>query len=153
MSTARSGHDLDEIEEVIQDEIDSLKEEGPTQREVQRAINQNESAFLSGMESILGTANSLNDYYFRTGDPGYFHDDLARYRVVEPKDVQAQVREILKDDGRVVLSVVPEGQRNLAAGTPSDPGIATPSTGGAPGEPGERSPVPTTAPSSPGKEG
>lgn len=116
-STARSGYDLDELESVIQEEIDRLKAEGPTQREVQRAVNQNEAAFLSGMESILGKADRLNGYFFRTGNPDYFNEDLARFRALDPGDIRAVARKVLRDDGRVILSVVPQGATELAAGT------------------------------------
>jgi zinc protease len=118
VATARSGHGLTEIEGLIQEELDRLKTNGPTDREVQRAVNQNEAGFLSQLESILGKADRLNNYHFRTGNPDYFNEDLARYRAVLPKDVQAMVQTYLRDDARVILSVVPEGRSELAAGRP-----------------------------------
>jgi zinc protease len=118
IATARSGHDLTEIEGLIQEELDRLKAEGPTDREVQRALNQNEAGFLSQLESILGKADRLNNYHFRTGNPDYFNEDLARYRAVMPEDVQAMVQTFLRDDARVILSIVPEGKPELAAGRP-----------------------------------
>ncbi len=119
IATARSGHDLDELERVIQEEIDRLKMEMPTEREVQRAVNQYEAGFLGGLERVGGfggKANALNSYYFRTGNPDYFNEDLARYKAIDPIDIQALTRTYLRDDGRVILSVVPEGQPDLAAG-------------------------------------
>jgi zinc protease len=118
VATARSGHTLAELEHLIQEELDRLKAEGPTGREVQRAVNQNEAGVLSQLESILGKADRLNNYHFRTGNPDYFNEDLARYRAVLPVDVQAMVRTYLRDDARVILSVVPEGKPELAAGRP-----------------------------------
>jgi len=119
MSTARSGHNLSEIERVIQEELDRLKAEGPTAREVQRAVNQNEVAFLSQLESIFVKADQLDSYQFRTGNPDFFNEDLARYRALEPADVQAIVQAVLKDSARVILSVVPQGKPELAAGKPA----------------------------------
>ncbi len=118
IATARSGHDLDELEQVIQEEIDRLKMEAPSEREVQRAVNQYEVSFLGGLERVggfSGKADRLNGYYFRTGSPDYFNEDLARYRAIDPVDVQAVTRTYLRDGGRVILSVVPEGQPELAA--------------------------------------
>jgi zinc protease len=114
-ATARSGHNLQELEVVIQEELDRLKNEGPTEREVQRAVNQYEAGFLSGIESILGKADRLNGYHFQTGNPDYFNEDLARYGALSPDDIQAIVQRFLRNDARVILSVVPEGQPELAA--------------------------------------
>jgi zinc protease len=115
--TARSGHTLAEIENVIQEEIDKLKNESPTERELQRGINQFEASFLDRLEFIGGfggIADQLNSYYTITGDPDYFNEDRARYEAIDPDDIRAIANTYLRDDGRVVLSVVPEGKKNLA---------------------------------------
>ena len=114
-STARSGHNLNELEAVIQEQLDKLKAEGPTEREVQRSINRYEASFLGRMESMLRKADGLNNYYFRTGNPDYFHEDLARYRALDPDDIRAVVATHLRNNARVILSIVPEGKPELAA--------------------------------------
>ncbi|MFN2420429.1 MAG: M16 family metallopeptidase [Gemmatimonadota bacterium] len=118
VSTARSGHDLPALETVIQEEIDRLQDEAPTDREVERAVNQYEAAFLDQLERVGGfggKADQLNAYFFATGNPDWFQEDLMRYKALEPSDIQAVAETYLTDDGRVVLSVVPEGQREMAA--------------------------------------
>jgi len=119
ITTARSGHGLSELEMVIQEELDRLKADGPEDREVQRALNQYESSSLDELESILGKANSLNNYYFRAGNPDYFTEDLSRYLALEANDIQAVLRTYLRDNGRVILSVVPQGMPELAAQKPT----------------------------------
>ena len=119
ISTARSGHNLSEIELVIQEELDRLKHEGPTKRELQRAVNQYEAGFLSQMENIFVKADQMNGYHFRTGNPDYFNEDLARYKALDPTDIRAVVQTYLKDDARVILSIVPEGRPDLAATRPT----------------------------------
>ncbi|MDH7514279.1 MAG: pitrilysin family protein [Bacteroidota bacterium] len=117
-ATARPRHSLVELEEAIQEEIDRLKKEGPTSREMQRVVNRFEAAFLSRLERVGGfggKADLLNDYFVRTGNPDYFHEDLARFHVLDPVDVRAEVRRFLRDDARLVMSVVPEGKTELAA--------------------------------------
>lgn len=118
IATARSGHTLSELEAVIQEEMNRLKAEPPTAREVERAVNQFETGFLDRLEQIGGfggKADQLNAYYLRTGNPDYFAEDLARYRALDPTDVQAAGLTYLKDDARIVLSVVPQGKPELAA--------------------------------------
>ena len=118
IATARAGHDLDELERVIQEEIDRLKSETPGEREVQRVVNQIEASRLDGLERIGGfggKADRLNAFYIYTGNPDYFNEELARYRAIDPSDIRAVAQTYLRDDGRVVLSVVPEGKTELAS--------------------------------------
>lgn len=119
-STARPGHDLNELQQVIGEEIRRLVETGPTAREVQRVINQTEARFLDRMErvgSFGGKADQLAFYDYFVGTPDYFQTDLDRYRRVTPADVQRVAREHLQRH-RVVLSVVPQGRPEMAATQP-----------------------------------
>ncbi|MDP2885278.1 MAG: pitrilysin family protein [Ignavibacteria bacterium] len=115
VATARTGHTLAEIEKVIQEEIDRIKNEFPSKREVDRAVNQYESSFTNRLERVSGKTDQLNAYFTATGNPDYFNEDLARYKAIDPDDVRACVQTYLRDDGRVVLSVVPKGKKELAA--------------------------------------
>jgi len=117
IATARSGHNLEEIKTVIQEEIDKLKKEPPTERELQRAVNQYEARFLDRLENIGGfggKADLLNNYFYYTGNPDYFSEDLNRYKSLTVKDIQAMTQTYLKDNSRVILSIVPQGKRDLA---------------------------------------
>ncbi len=119
IATARRGHTLRELENVIQEEINRIKTKPPRKREVQRIVNQLESSFLDQMERVGGfggKADQLNQYFFSTGNPDYFNEDLSRFRAIDPEDITAMATTYLKDDARVVLSVVPEGRKDLAAG-------------------------------------
>jgi len=113
--TARSGHTLKEIERVVQEEINRIKKEPPTPRELDRAVNQYEASFLDRLEGIAGKADQLNAYVTLTGNPDYFNEDLSRYKAIDPRAVQAMADTWLRDDGRVILSIVPTGRKDLAA--------------------------------------
>ncbi|MCI0708467.1 MAG: insulinase family protein [Ignavibacteriae bacterium] len=118
MATARAGHTLAELEKVIQEEVDKLKATSPEAREVQRAVNQYEAGFFSRLENVGGfggKANQLNSYYYFTGNPDYFNEDLGRYKAIDPTDLRAAAQTFLKNNARVVLSVVSLGQAKLAA--------------------------------------
>ena len=117
-ATARPGHDLNELQRVIDDELKRLAELGPTAREVERAQNTFEADFLARIERVGGfggKADQLNFYNYFVGTPDYFQKDLDRYRRVTPADVQQAVRRHLTEGHRVVLSVVPQGKPELAA--------------------------------------
>ena len=118
-ATARSGHTLGEIEKVIQEELERIKGEPPSRREVDRAVNQFEAGFLGRLESIGGfggKTDQLNWYYVQTGNPDFFNEDLARYRAVDPQDVSTAAMTTLVSGQRVVLSIVPNGKSSLASG-------------------------------------
>lgn len=117
IATARSGHNLEEIKTVIQEELDKLKKEPPTERELQRAVNQYEARFLDGLENIGGfggKADILNNYFYYTGNPDYLNEDLNRYKALTVKDIQMMTQSYLKDNSRVILSIVPQGKSDLA---------------------------------------
>ena len=81
-----------------------------------------EASFLDRLERIGGfggKADALNGYYTRTGNPDFFNEDLSRYTALGPTDVQSAVQTFLRNDGRVILSIVPQGQPQLAAGRPT----------------------------------
>jgi zinc protease len=114
VATARQGRTIAEIQTAIDEELDRLRREPPTAREVQRAINQTEASFYRNMERVGGfggKANQLNAYYFAGRDPDYFAEDLARYTSLSPNDVQAAVVGWLPKDRRVELVVEPEERR------------------------------------------
>ncbi|MDZ7268266.1 MAG: insulinase family protein [candidate division KSB1 bacterium] len=116
ITTARSGHALAELEKVVQEEIDRLKAEAPQRREVERAVNQYEAGFLGSLELVSRKADMLNSYFMHTGNPDYFNEDLARYRALAPEDLSSAAMTWLRDDARVILSVVPVGKPGLGAG-------------------------------------
>lgn len=113
--TARSGHTLKEIEGIVQDELNRIKSESPTQRELQRAVNQYEASFLARIEEVDAKANLLNNYYQLTGDPDFFNEDLSRYKALDASDITAAAQSYLGDDKRLLLSIVPKGKKELAA--------------------------------------
>ncbi|MBI3765760.1 MAG: insulinase family protein [Ignavibacteriales bacterium] len=118
VATARSGHTLTELEKVIREEIALIKNESPTTRELQRAVNGFEASFLDRLERVGGfggKADQLNSYFTKTGNPDYFNEDLARYKALSPEDIRSVAQTYLRDDGDVVLSVVPQGKKELAA--------------------------------------
>lgn len=108
VATARPGQSLEQIQTVIDEEIEKLKQAPAEARELTRAMNQIEASFFRRMErtgSFGGKADQLNGYYFATGMPDFFEEDLARYRAVSATDVQAAAQRFLPRDRRVELIV------------------------------------------------
>jgi zinc protease len=115
-ATARPGHELGELQRVIDEELRKLANAGPTAREVERARNTFEAQFLSRMERVGGfggKADQLNYYNYFVGTPDYFQKDLDRYGRVTAAGVQRAVQTFVTAAHRVVLSVVPQGKPEL----------------------------------------
>lgn len=115
IATARPSTDppdqaLARIKAIIDEEIEKLKATPPDAREVQRALNGIESNFLNSMQRSGTKADLMNAYYFATGNPDYFAEDLARYMALQPSDIQAAARKWLPADRRLELSVHPKGK-------------------------------------------
>jgi zinc protease len=60
----------------------------------------------------------LNTYYYYTGNPDYLNEDLARYRAIEVKDIQAITSRYLQSNQRLLLSIVPKTKTDLAVAKP-----------------------------------
>jgi zinc protease len=114
VATARSGHTLEELKNVIQQEIDKMKNEGPKERELQRAVNQVEASFLDRLESPARKADMLNSFFYFTNDPDYANENISRYKALSVDDIQTAAQMYLPDNGRVILSIVPKGKTDLA---------------------------------------
>ena len=120
--TAREGHSLTEIERVVQEELDRIKGEPPSARELERALHQYEASFYRALEHARAKADLLNLYDFGARRPDYANEDLARHLSLAPSDLQSAARRELPDSARVIVSVVPIGKASLAAGGPAQKG-------------------------------
>ncbi|MCX6169654.1 MAG: pitrilysin family protein [Ignavibacteriales bacterium] len=114
VATARSGHTLEELKNVIQSEIDKIKNEAPKERELQRVVNQVEASFLDRLESPAQKADMLNSFFYFTNNPDYANENLSRYKALSVDDIQTAAQIYLPDNGRVILSIVPKGKTDLA---------------------------------------
>ncbi|MEC5163766.1 MULTISPECIES: M16 family metallopeptidase [unclassified Janthinobacterium] len=134
--TARPGHDAAEIEAAIDAELQALRADGPTQKELERARNTLETAMLSQIEKVggAGLANQLNHYNQYLGDPGYLGRDIERLRRVGVADIRRVLAAQLQNTARAVVHGVP--------GTPDlGPEVATPAPATGKAKAGQSGPV------------
>ena len=107
--TARAGHSAAEIEAAIDAEMASLRLDGPSPKELERAQFAIETALLLNVEKLGGDglADVINEYNQYTGDPNYLGKDLERYRAVTAAGIQRVLGEQLRNNARVVIHGVP----------------------------------------------
>ncbi len=117
VATAAPGRTLVEVERAIAREIAILIEKGPTAAELERCLAQAEAHFLFRLQTVGGfggKSDQLNAYNTFLGDPGYFEQDLQRYRSATTATLRAAAARHLTASRRIVLSVVPRGRVALA---------------------------------------
>jgi zinc protease len=124
--TARAGHTLEELRRLVDEEVGRLRDQPPTLRELQRVQNQAEARMLRGLERVGGfggKADQLNEYFFYTGDPDFYQEELTSVQALSPSDVRAVAQTFL-GGGRVLVSVVPAGHKELGVAVPAPPAEA-----------------------------
>jgi len=119
-ATARPGYTAADLEQAIDSVLALFLQAPPTPEEMQRAVNAFETGVVGQLEGLGGVANRLNTYNHYLGDPDYLAEDIDRYRVVTPEDVQAFARERLQPSARAVIHAVP-GEPALFDDPPASP--------------------------------
>ncbi len=117
--TANPGHTLEEIQDVVEEEIDRVRREPPSERDVQRTINIIESHHVRQLQHVGGfggRADQFNHYNVFAGDAGELNTALDRYRAVTPDDVVRVARTALGPN-RVRMAVLPQDQATASTST------------------------------------
>jgi zinc protease len=104
--TAAPGADLEQSKRSTLEELDLLKQNGPTAAEMARVLAQIESRFLRRKESLLARATLLNEYRHYFGVADAFDRDLERRLAPKAAAVRDRCRQVL-GAGRVDLRVLP----------------------------------------------
>jgi len=115
--TAAPGHPLSDVLSLIDQTLQAVVDEGPTDAELERSMAQAEAHFVYRLQTVGGfggKSDQLNAYNVLRRDPGYFAADLGRYRAATGRTVQAAAQAYLRFDRRVLLAVVPRGQQSLS---------------------------------------
>ena len=117
MATAAPGESLDTLHAAIVEEIDHVRQAGPTSDDLDRGRAQAEAAFTYRLQSLGGfggRADQLNAYNVYLGQPDGFDTDLNRYLSATPQSIAAAVAEWIDPARAHVMSVVPQGRPELA---------------------------------------
>jgi zinc protease len=117
-ATVQAGHSPQEVEAALSEEIKKLRDEPPTEAELERAKRNVQAQLFSALENVggfWGKADQLNYFEMWANDPGYFSKNLQAFLAVTREDVQKAAQQFMRDEQRVVITVVPE-QKQAAGG-------------------------------------
>ena len=115
--TALPGQDLHAIEIALDEELDRLLLEGPTEDELAIAQTQYRASFIRGVERIGGFGGksdvlAMNEVF--ASDPGHYETRLRVTAEARPEDVRQTAVDWLSD-GEFVLEVHPYSQGQVTA--------------------------------------
>jgi predicted Zn-dependent peptidase len=107
----RTGADQAEVERILDQEIERMRREPITQRELDRAVVQREAGFIWALESLRTRMAWLHHYNHHAGDPGYIARDFARYRDATPEGIRGAVEHYFDPAHRVEVITIPAKAR------------------------------------------
>ena len=108
-SLPHAGGDIEEIRGVIEEEIEKLKAEGITERELEKALNQQRAAQVASRMTVSAKANILQSFALTFGDPFEVNNAMARFEAVTAADVLEAARKYLVAENRTVVVARPTG--------------------------------------------
>jgi predicted Zn-dependent peptidase len=106
-ATLRPGAKPDEVEAIIYDEIDRLKNEAIADWELQKSKSATRRAFLQNGQRSLSTAIVIGQYAVYYNDPGLINTRLDKVSAVTKADVQRVAEKYLTKENRVVVITNP----------------------------------------------
>jgi len=109
------GVSLDTLEKRTLALLEGFARDGVDPRHLERAKSRYEASMVRWQETVAQRTATLADNNTFTRDPGFLDEDIRRHLAVSPADVRRVLETYVLGKHAVVLSVVPEGQRELAA--------------------------------------
>jgi predicted Zn-dependent peptidase len=104
--TPRQPTTVEELEKAILAEIERVKTEPVSERELQRLRNQLDADLVRSLDSNSGIAAHLLGYEALTGDWSYIYKELALLKAVTPDDLMRVARKYLTPENRTVVTLV-----------------------------------------------
>jgi predicted Zn-dependent peptidase len=101
-ATPRSPHTVKEVEQAVYEELERLKTEPVTARELQQVLNRLEYEELRRMSSNGGLARNLTEYEAVAGTWRYLIEHRRRVAAVTPADVVRVAKKYLVERNRTV---------------------------------------------------
>lgn len=105
-ATPRAPHTAAEVEQALLAELERLKQEPVSQRELQRIINNLEFEEARRMGTNGGLARNLTEYEALTGSWRYLTGYRERILKITPTDIQRVARQYLTRENRIVGTLV-----------------------------------------------
>jgi predicted Zn-dependent peptidase len=97
----------DRLLQLIDEEVERIREDGITERELVRARSQVRAQVIMGRQTVHGRAEALQSANHFHGDPAAIRTSVERVEAVTAEDVRRVAREYLGPDNRAVIFTRP----------------------------------------------
>lgn len=97
------GSTPEDVEAAMNEEVDMLKNELISERELQKLKNQIEANFITANSSMAGIAESLANYHTYFGDANLINTEINRYLSITAEDIKRAANEYYNKDSRVTI--------------------------------------------------
>jgi predicted Zn-dependent peptidase len=104
---ANQGYTPQQLQAVIDQEVEKIRNEGITPAELQLAKNQKRAETIRSLQTAIGRAEAIQEFALFRGDPSQIRTDLDKYMAVTTADVQRVARQYLNPNNRSVIYTVP----------------------------------------------
>ncbi|PKG76292.1 peptidase M16 [Shewanella sp. GutCb] len=115
LANPAQGGTLADLEKIMRDSVTEFEQRGVTDDDLEKVKVNFEAATIFGLQSVQVKVSSLAFNETFSGNPNMIGTDLARYANVTKEDVMRVFNKYIKDKPMVVMSVVPQGQKQLIA--------------------------------------
>ncbi len=102
----RHPHTNAELETAIYSEIERLKKEEVSPKELETVKNRLKADFIRGLASNSGMASKLSYYEIMTGDYRYLSNHINIIEKITPADIIKEAKQYLTKENRTVASIV-----------------------------------------------
>ncbi len=110
--------DLDALYESFQQALEEFEVRGVEPDDLTRVKMGIEAGTIFGLQSVSRKVTALANGELYEDQPDLIQADLDRYNAVTADDVMRVYQKYIKDNPSVVLSIVPQGQRDIAVSLP-----------------------------------
>ena len=104
----QEGYTPEDVESAVYLELDRLREERVSDRELQKAKNQKEARLIFGLQSNFIRGIHIGSSLADSGDPLFFLKVLEEYRHTTAEELLRVAREYFNRKNRVVVRLLPE---------------------------------------------
>ncbi len=95
IATAKPGIHSEQLKEEIFKELDNIKVNKVTEKELTKSKNGIKSNFIYSLQNLDSIADQLNSYNYFMNEPNYFTEDLKRYENVDADIISSCIEKYL----------------------------------------------------------
>jgi len=99
----KTGADPAEVEKIVDEELEKVRTEPISKKELDRAVVEIEASYVWRLEGLLARAETLQSYNHTVGKPDWITPDLDRYRKATPEGVRDAAAKYLSKSARAEI--------------------------------------------------